>query len=128
MYPDSQMGGMASRSLRLLNCRTAPVIVENMADMAKARKATDMNLGRAIDPLAFETSGESRDTQAFQLRVRHVGSERLGLGRQMFRSKLTRVKTRTGAAYVMVNFGVGGFKVDSMRRCCRVNGVLESLW
>jgi hypothetical protein len=63
-----------------------------MADIAKARKATDMNLGSAIDPFAFETSGESRDKQASQLRVRHVGSERLGLGREMVRSKLTRVK------------------------------------
>jgi hypothetical protein len=39
-------------------------MVENMADVANARKATDMNLETAIDPLAFETSGESRDKHA----------------------------------------------------------------
>jgi hypothetical protein len=48
MYPDSKIGGMMSRSLRLLNCRTAPAMVENMADEAKARKAIDMILGKAM--------------------------------------------------------------------------------
>jgi hypothetical protein len=36
-----------------------------MADMVDARNATDMNLASAIDPLAFETSSESRNKQAF---------------------------------------------------------------
>ena len=66
MYPDSQMGGTTSRSLRLLNCRTAPVTVENMADVAQARRATDMILETGIDLLAFETSGESGDEQEWE--------------------------------------------------------------
>jgi hypothetical protein len=63
MYPDSEIGGMPSRSLRLLNCRTAPVMAGNMAEVAKARRASDIILERAIDSIAFETSGESRGTQ-----------------------------------------------------------------
>jgi hypothetical protein len=39
-------------------------MVENMAEVAKVRKAKDMILERAIDPLATETSGESRGLKA----------------------------------------------------------------
>jgi hypothetical protein len=60
MYPDSEIGGMVSRSLRLLNCRMAPAMVENMVEEAKARTAIDMILEKVIDPVAFEASGESR--------------------------------------------------------------------
>ena len=64
MYPDSEIEGMLSRSLRLLNWRTAPTMGENMVKPARTRTANDMILEKAIDPLAIETSGESRGTKA----------------------------------------------------------------
>jgi hypothetical protein len=62
--PNSEIDGTISRSLRLLNRRTAPVMAESMAEVAIVRKAKDMILERSNDLPAIETSGESKGLKA----------------------------------------------------------------
>jgi hypothetical protein len=66
VYPDSEIDGTIPRSLRLLNRRTAPVMAENMAEVAIVREARDVILERSNDLPVIETSGESGGLKAWR--------------------------------------------------------------